>query len=135
MSMEMLDIIPPLLRSLMNIREIFKDEKNNCLRIVLESNPEVLTIHGEPHGGYLSMITMIAAEIAATSLLTEEGVLVFINHSLNFLKHVEAYDQELEINSCILSRGERIIYIETYVRCKGEDITQAISSFIAEKSS
>lgn len=132
--MEIPDTIPPLLRSLINIREIFKDEKNNCLRIILESNPEVLTIYGELHGGYLSMITMISAEIAATSLLTEEEVLVFINHSLNFLKHVEAYDQELEVSSCILSKGERVIYIETYVRCKDEDIAQAISSFIAEKS-
>lgn len=132
---EMLDTIPSLLRSLINLREILKDEKNKCLSMVLESNPEVLTIHGEPHGGYLSMITMIAAEITATSLLTEEEVLVFVNHSINFLKHIEVYDQDLEINSCILSKGERLVYIETYVRCKGEDIAHAISSFIAEKSS
>lgn len=133
MSTDVIESLPTSIKNILGVHEVIRDERRGCVKIILEPNPEVLTIHGEPHGGYISLITIISAEIAATNLLHEEEFLVVINHNVNFLRHVEAYEQELEIDSCVLSRGERIIYIETYVRCRGEDIAQAITSFTAEK--
>lgn len=134
MSMDILDAIPIALRNIMNIREISKNERKSCLNVILEPNPDALSIHGEIHGGYVSMITMVMAELAATALLHEAEALVVVNHSINFLRHVEVLD-EIEVESCVLSRGERIIYIETNIRCKEEDVAQAITSFIVEKPS
>lgn len=133
MSSEFTESLPALVKDFMGIREVVRDEKKSCVNLVLEPNPDVLTYHGEPHGGYISLITMVAAELAATNLLRGEEMLVVVNHNVNFLKHVEVYNQEIEVESCVLSKGERIIYIETCIRCRGEDIAQAITSFIAEK--
>jgi acyl-coenzyme A thioesterase PaaI-like protein len=133
MSSEFVESLPSQIRDIMNIREIIRDEKRGCITLILDPSPDVLTYHGEPHGGYISLISMVGAELAATHLLKEEEILVVINHTVNFLKHVEVYNQEVDIESCVLSKGERVIYIETKVRCRGEDIAQALTSFITEK--
>lgn len=132
MAIDIHEIIPMALRNIMNIQELFKDEKKGCIKITLEPNPDTLTIHGEIHGGYISMLTMVAAELVATSILSEEEALVVANHNISFLKHVEAFD-EIEVESCIVSRGERIIHIETRIKCKEEEVSRSITSFIAEK--
>jgi acyl-coenzyme A thioesterase PaaI-like protein len=130
---ELIESIPTLIKDTMGIKEIARNERKGCVTLILEPSPDVLTYHGEPHGGYISLISMVSAELAATSLLKEEEVLVVVNHNVNFLKHVEVYNQEIDVESCVLSKGERIIYIETKVRGRGEDIAQALTSFIAEK--
>jgi acyl-coenzyme A thioesterase PaaI-like protein len=130
---ELIESIPTLIKDTMGIKEIARNERKGCVTLILEPSPDVLTYHGEPHGGYISLISMVSAELAATSLLKEEEVLVVVNHNVNFLKHVEVYNQEIDVESCVLSKGERIIYIETKVRSRGEDIAQALTSFIAEK--
>lgn len=132
MSTEISETIPIALRNIMNVREISRDEKRGCLSISLELNPDLLTVHGEVHGGYISMITMVIAELIATTLLREAEALVVVNHDVNFLRHVEVFD-EIEVEGCVLSKGERIMYIETHVRYRDEDIAQAITSFIVEK--
>jgi acyl-coenzyme A thioesterase PaaI-like protein len=130
---ELIESIPTLIKDTMGIKEIARNERKGCVTLILEPSPDVLTYHGEPHGGYISLISMVSAELAATSLLKEEEALVVVNHNVNFLKHVEVYNQEIDVESCVLSKGERIIYIETKVRGRGEDIAQALTSFIAEK--
>lgn len=132
MSSEVPDVIPSALRGLVSIREMVKDEKKKCVRFLLDLNPDVLTIHGELHGGYISMATLVAAEIAATTLLSNgEMALVAINHHVNFLKHVEAFE-EVEMESCVVSKGERLVYIETSIRC-GDEVARSITSFIVER--
>lgn len=133
MSADILEIIPTALRNLMNVREVVRDERKGCHRVVLEPNLDILTIHGELHGGYISAITMIAAEVAAATLLSEEEALVVIGHNISFLKHAEAVN-EVELESCVVSKGEKVIHIETRVRVDTEEIARSITSFIAEKA-
>jgi len=131
LSTEVLDNIPLALRNAIAVRESSRDVKRNCMKMLIELNPDVLTSHGEIPGGLISMLTIATAEILATTSLQSNKALLVINHNVHFLKHPETLS-DIEIESCILSRGERILSISSYARCGEIDVAYTLSTFVVE---
>jgi len=131
LSTEILDNIPLVLRNAIAIRESSRNAKRNCLKILIELNPDILTSHGEIPGGLISMLTIAVAEALATTSIQSNKALLVVNHNVHFLKHPETLN-DIEIESCTLSRGERILNISSYTRCGETDVAYALSTFVVE---
>lgn len=131
MATEVLDNVPLALKNIVSIRELSRDMRKGCLKVVLELNPDILTTHGEIPGGYISMMAIAVAEALATTSIEGGRALLVVNHDINFLKHPEI-PGDIEIESCVLNRGERILNISSYVRCEETDVVYALSTFIVE---
>uniref|UniRef100_A0A7C2Z116 Thioesterase domain-containing protein n=1 Tax=Ignisphaera aggregans TaxID=334771 RepID=A0A7C2Z116_9CREN len=128
MGVDIVDTLPTALKNIMIIRDVIKNEKRGCIRLTVSISPDVASIHG----GLIALLAMTSAEVVVTSLLHEEEALVVINHNINFLKHVALYGQEIDVESCIISKGEKVINIQTFVRSNEEDVAYAVTSFVSE---
>lgn len=125
--------MPTALRNLISIHEVLKNSKKECLKIVMDIAPDALTSHGEIHGGYISMLTMSISEVLASTLVHSDEALLVVEHSVHFLRHPETVSG-IEIESCVLNRGERILNISSYVRCRDIDVVYALTTFVIEKN-
>jgi len=127
-----LEPFPEPLKEILKIKEHKEDKKSKCIYITLEPTPLMLNSHGNIHGSYIAMLSITAAENIAKLIINEEEFLVAINHSVNFLKQPETFG-DIEIESCITNRSDRIIHVNTYLRCLDTDIANSTTIFVVEK--
>lgn len=127
-----LDLLPESLKEALKIREHREDRKNKCTNIVLETTPQLFNSHGNIHGSYIAMLTLTAAENAAKLTIEDDEFLVAISHSINFLKQPEVFG-DIELESCITSRSDRIVHVNTFLRCLDTDIASSTTIFVIEK--
>lgn len=124
-------LIEPL-RNTLRVREYREDKKNRCIHLVLEPAPLLLNSHGNIHGSYIAMLTLTAAENTARLAVGEDEYMVAINHSVYFLKQPDTLG-DIELDSCITSRSDRIMHVNTYLRCMDTDVANSTTIFVTEK--
>ena len=123
---------PEALRDLLKIREYREDKKSNCIYLTLEFTPLMLNSHGNIHGSYIAVLSITAAETAAKLTISEEEVLMAVSHSINFLKQPEILN-DIELESCVTSRSDRIVHVSTFLRSLDTDIANSATVFVIEK--
>ncbi len=126
------DFLPEFIKDILKIKEHREDKKNRCSYITVEAVPLLFNNHGNIHGSYIAMLTLTAAENAARLTINEDEYLVAISHSINFLKQPETLG-DIELESCITSRSDRIIHVNTFLRCLDADVANSTTIFVVEK--
>ncbi|MCS7112101.1 MAG: hotdog fold thioesterase [Ignisphaera sp.] len=127
-----LEFIPEFVRNVLKIKEYREDKKSRCAYVTLEPTPLLLNSHGNIHGSYIAMLTLIAAENAARLTINEGEFMVAISHSINFLKQPDTLG-DIELESCIASKSDRIIHVSTLLSCLDTDIANSTTIFVVEK--
>ncbi len=134
MTSETNTIVPLAIRNLLKIRDYREQQKEKCINITLDVDPEIIDARGNIHGSFIALATIVAAENAAKMSIHEDEFLVAVNHSVNFMRQPESLG-EIEISSCISNRTNRLIYVTTTMSSLDTDIANSITIFIAEKFS
>jgi len=116
----------------LKVREAYLDSSRDCVRLVANPSQDYAWIHGGVHGGYISALTILASELAASSSVGGDVLLVGVESSIIFLRQVEV-PNVIEVQSCVSYRTQRIIGVESSVRCGGHEIAKGITMFLVEE--
>jgi len=127
------DSVPALFRENMRVKDIREDRNEKCVEITIELLPEYLDQYGNMHGSVLAFLSIIAAEATAKMFgLSEEGYLVALSHTTNFISQPEMLG-DLVLRSCVAGKGERVIHVHTIVECEGRELANALTMFVVEQ--
>ncbi|HID80479.1 MAG TPA: hypothetical protein EYP48_02040 [Ignisphaera sp.] len=127
-----LSTLPPSLTEVFKIRGVKINESRSCTTLTIEFSPEMLDDYGYIHGSIISTLNIIGAESAARFNIRDGEVLIVVNANLNFIKQPEVFD-DLEVESCIVTRTDRLILVSTVIRCGESDIGRGSVLFVIEK--
>ena len=124
--------LPEQLRKMLKVKEVRVDGSRGCATFVIEFDPEMLDIYGYIHGSVISILNIIGAEVAARLSIRGEEILIVVNSVLNFIKQPEVFG-DLEVESCVVTRTDRLVLVSTIIRCGEIDIGRGSVLFVTER--
>lgn len=128
-----LEGVPLAFRDSIRIKEFREDKKSKCIEIVHELTSDLLDQYNNVHGSALALLSILAAETVAKTQIFGDEYLVAISHTTNFVSQPETLG-DLEIRSCVIGKGGRVIHVETIISCNGKELANALTVFVVEES-
>jgi hypothetical protein len=125
--------VPAVFKESLKVKEFREDKVNNCVELVYDFSHDFLDQYGNIHGSILALLSIIAAESIARMQIFGDEFLVAISHTINFISQPDVLG-DLELRSCVIGKGGRVVHVQTTITCHGEEIANALTMFIAEQS-
>jgi hypothetical protein len=132
-SQTLTESIPAAFKDSLKVKEFREDKTNNCIELVYDFSHDLLDQYGNIHGSVLALLSIIAAESIARMQIFSDEYLVAISHTINFISQPDTLG-DLELRSCVIGKGGRVIHVQTAISCHGKEIANALTMFIAEQS-
>ncbi|MEM0067572.1 MAG: hotdog fold domain-containing protein [Ignisphaera sp.] len=128
-----LEGVPLAFKDSIRIKEFREDRTNKCIEFLHELTSDFLDQYNNVHGSALALLSVLAAENVAKTQIFGDEYLVAISHTINFVSQPETL-ADLEIRSCVIGKGGKIIHVQTTITCNGKELANALTVFVVEES-